>query len=86
LLADRGCDHDKDRRARWQRGVKPVLARRGKRHGSGLGTKRWVVKRTFAWLHFFRRLRTRYERCADRHHAFLKLGCAVICQRLLNEF
>jgi hypothetical protein len=28
-------------------------------------------------------LRIRYERCGARHHAFLNLGCAVICQRLL---
>jgi hypothetical protein len=30
-----------------------------------------------------RRLRTRYERCGTHHHAFLKLGAAIICQRLL---
>ena len=86
LYADRGYDHDKHRRALWARGVKPVVARRGSQHGSGLGAIRWVVERSFAWLHNFRRLRTRYERCAERHLAFLKLGCAVICQRLLNEF
>jgi transposase len=68
---------------RGKRGVKPVIARGGEDHGSGLGAIRWVVERTFAWLHNFRRLRTRYERCAERHLAFLKLDCAVICQRLL---
>jgi transposase len=84
LLADRGYDHDKYRRLLWQRGVKPVIARRGADHGSGLGRERWVVERTFAWLHNFRRLRTRYERHAELHHAFMDLGCAVICQRMLN--
>ena len=83
LFADRGYDHDKYRRELWRRGVKPRIARRGDDHGSGLGTIRWVVERTFAWLHNLRRLRTRYERCGDRHHAFLKLGCAVVCLRLL---
>jgi transposase len=51
LLAARDYDHDKYRRLLWQRGVKPVIARRGDDHGSGLGTERWVVERTFAWLH-----------------------------------
>jgi transposase len=83
LLADRGYDFDKYRRLLWARGVKPVIARRGDEHGSGLGSQRWVVERTFAWLHNFRRLRTRYERRAELHEAFMQLGCAVICQRLL---
>ncbi|MCH0561546.1 transposase [Streptomyces sp. MUM 16J] len=37
LLADRGYDHDKDRRLLWQRGIRPVIARRGEPHGTGLG-------------------------------------------------
>ncbi len=62
LLADRGYDHDKYRRELRARGVKPLIARRETEHGSGLGSERWVVERSFAWLHNFRRLRTRYER------------------------
>jgi transposase len=84
LLADRGYDHDKYRRALRSRGVQPAIARRGVDHGSGLGTERWVVERTFAWLHNLRRLRTRYERDAELHLAFMLLGCAVICQRMLG--
>jgi transposase len=83
LCGDRGYDHDKHRRALWQRNVKPIIGRRGEQHGSGLGRIRWVIERTFAWLHNLRRLRLRYERSGALHHAFLKLGCAVICQRLL---
>jgi transposase len=84
LLADRGYDHDKYRRELRTRGVKPVIARRGDEHGSGLGRERWVVERTFAWLHNLRRLRTRYERDPQLHQAFMSLGCAVICQRMLT--
>ena len=83
LLGDRGYDHDKYRRELRKRGVKPIIARRGAEHGSGLGRERWVVERSFAWLHNFRRLRTRYERRAELHLAFMQLGCAVICQRAL---
>ena len=67
LIADRGYDHDKYRRLLWQRGVKPMIARRQTDHGSGLGRHRWVVERTFAWLHNFKRLLIRYERRADMH-------------------
>lgn len=84
VLADRGYDHDKYRRLLWQRGVKPVIARRGAGHGSGLGRERWVVERTFAHLHNLRRLRTRYERSDQLHLAFMLLGCAVVCQRRLS--
>ncbi|HEV2320717.1 MAG TPA: transposase, partial [Gammaproteobacteria bacterium] len=59
------------------------IARRNTENGSGLGKTRWVVERTIAWLHQFRRLRVRYERRPDIHEAFLKLGCAIICWRLL---
>ena len=45
---------------------------------------RWVVQRTFAWLHALKRLRTRYERRADIHHALLTLTCVIICLRKLR--
>jgi transposase len=53
-------------------------------HGPGLGKKRWVVERTIAWLHQYRRLRVRYERRDDIHEAFLAIGCSLICLKLLN--
>jgi transposase len=84
VLADRGYDHDKYRRLLWARGVKPVIARRHTENGSGLGRERWVVERTFAWLHNLRLLRIRYERDPGLHLAFMQLGCAVICQRMLS--
>ncbi len=86
VIADRGYDHDKFRRELWARGVKPIIARRRTEHGSGLGQQRWVVERTFAWLHFFRRLRLRWERLAQLHEAFMSLGCAVVCWRYLRGF
>jgi len=42
-----------------------------------------VVERGFAWLHAFKRLRTRYERRADIHLGLLQLACALICHRQL---
>ncbi len=85
LLADRGYDHDKYRRELWARGIKPMIARRGEDNGSGLGTQRWVVERSFTWLHQFRRLRIRWERDPDQHLAFMHLACAIVCWRRLSS-
>ncbi|SBU91420.1 Transposase DDE domain-containing protein [Streptomyces sp. MnatMP-M77] len=81
LLGDRGYDHDKYRRLVWVQGVKPVIARRGIAHGSGLGIHRWVVERTIAWLRGFRRLRIRWERRDDIHEAFLGLATCLTTHR-----
>ncbi|WP_239155836.1 IS5 family transposase [Streptomyces sp. NBC_01281] len=81
LLADRAYDHDKYRRLLWDRGIRPVIAERGVEHGSGLGIFRWVVERTIAWLHGFRRLRIRWERRDDIHEAFLGLATCLITHR-----
>lgn len=86
VIADRGYDSDKHRRELWARGIKPVIARRKTEHGSGLGRWRWVVERTFSWLHQFRRLLIRWDRDPLIHIAFLTLGCAAICWRQLNTF
>ncbi|WP_234323272.1 IS5 family transposase [Streptomyces bikiniensis] len=84
VLGDRGYDHDKYRRLVRALGVKPLTAQRGTEHGSGLGTRRWVVERAFAHLYWFRRLRVRWEIRDDIHEAFLALGCALICWRRLS--
>ncbi|KXF59865.1 transposase [Burkholderia thailandensis] len=85
VYADRGYDHDKYRRILHERGIPTSIARRGQPHGSGLGKVRWVVERTHAWMHHFRRLRIRFERRADIHEAFLKLGCSMICWNILQR-
>ncbi|HJV87624.1 MAG TPA: IS5 family transposase [Noviherbaspirillum sp.] len=85
VQADRAYDCERYRLILQQRGIHPQLAKRCTGHGSHLGVTRWVVERTFAWLHRFRRLRVRYERRADMHEGFLRLGCAVICWRTLRK-
>jgi transposase len=84
LCADRGYDHDKYRRLLRARGITPKITRKGTAHGSGPGRTRWVVERTFAWLHQFKRLRTRYETRADLHLGLLRLACSTICLRRLR--
>lgn len=85
LYADRAYDHDKHRRAVRATGIRPHIARRGIPHGSGLGVDRWVVEQTVALLHWFRRLRIRWEIRDDIHEAFMTMACAIICYRRLTR-
>ena len=87
VLADRAYDaQEKIREPLWQRRIEPTIAHRNEDHGSGLGAFRYVVEACFEWLLQWRRLRVRYEKRADIHHAFLILGCAMICWRKLEPF
>ncbi len=84
VAADRGYDHDKYRRELRRRGIAAEIARRKSEHGSGLGRYRWVVERTFAWLHKLKRLLVRYDRRVEIHEAFLAIGCCLVCFRRLQ--
>jgi len=53
--------------------------------GQDWGVYRWVVEQSFALLHWFRRLRIRWEIRDDIHEAFLRLACAIICFRRLTN-
>jgi transposase len=86
LLADRGYDSQRHRQLLHARGIKSNIAKRNTAHGSRPGRERWVVERTLSWLHQYRRLRTRYERRADIHEAFLVLACSLICYCQLRAF
>lgn len=82
-----GYDFDKYRRQLWKLGTKPMIARRGIAHGSGLGKMRWVVECAFAWLHQLKRPRIRYECRADLHQGLLELARSIICLwRLSRSF
>jgi transposase len=85
IYADRGYDSETHRQKLRKRGINPVIAKRRTEHGSGLGKFRWVVERTHAWLHNFRRLRIRFEHRADIHEAFLKLGCSLVCWNIFRR-
>ena len=84
LYGDRAYHSREGRRELRCRGIQAKIARRKSRQGSGLGTKRWVVERTIAWLHQHRRLRVRFERRADIHEACLRIAGCLICFKLLQ--
>jgi IS5 family transposase len=79
VQADKGYDVPRCRAFLRRRGSTPRMARRGGASSEKRGRHRWVVDRTQAWLHRFRRLPIRYERREDIHAAFLTLACALIC-------
>jgi transposase len=83
LYADRGYDSDSYRDQLKRRGIEPRVARRRTAHGSGWGRFRWVVERTFSWLHGFGRLRRRWDRHLSIHQAWLLLAMCLICSRFL---
>jgi transposase len=84
LQGDRAYDSEPLRVVlRWL-GVTPVLAERNTDHGSGLGKFRWFAERTISWLHSSERLRRRLDRLTEIQEAFLRLGCAVVCIRVLT--
>ena len=84
VIGDRGYDSDPHRMRLEDKGIGTLIARRGTRHGSGLGYLRWVVERSLSWLHQARRLRLRYEKRADLHQAFVSLRCGMICWSMLH--
>jgi transposase len=79
LHADKAYDIPRCRQALRQRHIRVRIARKGIDPSERLGRHRWVVERTLSWLNRYRRLRVRDELRADIHHAFLTLGCALIC-------
>ena len=85
VTADRGYDSNALRDQLRDRGIEPEIANRYHSHGSGLGRARWVVERTFAWLHHLKRLLVRYDRRAEIHEAFLAIGCCLVCFRRLQN-
>jgi transposase len=86
VQGDRGYDSEPHRDRLRKKGITPILAKRYTEHGSGLGKTRWIIERTMAWLHQFRRLRVRYEKRADIHEAFVCIACIMICYNALKGF
>ena len=70
----------------WRQLERYGLAARPEAPGFCVIARRWVVERTFAWLHNYRRLRIRWERDPAVHVAFLSLARALICRRYLGGF
>jgi transposase len=85
--ADRGYDAESNRALCRCFGVEPCIPKRRQPHGSGLGTKRWPVERTNAWLLENRRLALRYDRLGFIVQSVLQAACLfLVAGKLAKEF
>jgi transposase len=85
LLADAGYDSETSRWIlRWM-GIEPKIRYKTGEHGSGLGTVRWVVERTIAWIKGLRRMRVRYDRLGVIRDAWATMAIGVICFNILTH-
>jgi len=84
LIYDRAADSDALRLRLRSKGIDLITPHRRGRVRPALqdGRKlprykrRWTVERSFAWLHNYRRLVTRWEYHAHLYHGFVQLACA----------
>jgi len=83
LIGDRGYGFPRIIAAIVLMRIVPLLCPRGSPHGSGLGTRRWVIERTMSWLGNFRRLKLCYERTAQHFQAFHELAASLVCAKKL---
>jgi putative transposase len=83
IWADGGYAGDKLRGWMQQRfGTRPlrmeIVRRSDGQKGFAVLPRRWVVERTFAWLHNFRRLSKDYEFRTDSSEAFILIAASKI--------
>lgn len=86
VFADKGYDakHHRDLYRRF--GVKPGIYQRGRPRGSGLGTRRWPVERSNAWILENKRLALRYDHLGFIIHLLLQAACIfLVANRLARE-
>ena len=78
LHTDKGYDSPFCRQACMVRHIKHWITKWGVESSTHLEKHRWVIERTFAWLHWYKRLHVRYERRGDIHLALPTLAVALI--------
>jgi putative transposase len=83
LLADRGCDADWFRDALRKKGIEPCIPPKKNRktkieYDETLYKQRHKIENMFAKLKDWRRIATRYDRCAHTFKAALTIAAIVI--------
>ena len=87
LIGDRAYDSDTlDQRLKEEYDIELIAPHRGQRRVRTQDrrklrryNRRWRVERLFAWLHWFRRLVTRYEYHIENCLGFVHLARLVLC-------
>ena len=83
MIADRGYDSDRFRRALAERGITSCIPSRCNRkrpveHDKGLYKQRNRIERMFGRLKDWRRIAMRYDRCAHTFFSAICIAAAVI--------
>ena len=83
LLGDRGYDADWFREALQDRGIEPCIPPKKNRkvqhqYDKNLYKKRHIIENSFAKLKDWRRIATRYDRCAHTFKAAITIATIVI--------
>ena len=87
VFADKGYDAERHRELCRAFRAKPSIHKRGQPHGSGLGTRRWPVERSNAWVLENRRLALRYDRLGFIIQSLLQAACIfLVARRLARQF
>lgn len=89
LIADRGYDSNKIRKALKKRHIEPIIPARCNnkvatdQDGRKLRRyrRRWIVERSIGWLGNFRRITIRWDRDIVSYAGFFHLACALIVLR-----
>ena len=94
LLADRAYDSDPLDEALAGQGVELVAPHRKNRKKAPTQDgrvlrrykRRWKIERLFAWLNKFRKVITRWERCAERYTGLVYLAfCMILLRRIIKS-
>ncbi|CAJ2833183.1 ISJP4 transposase [Burkholderia pseudomallei] len=85
VYADRGYGRDEYRRIRHARGIPPSIARRGNHAAAARERFNGSLSVRMPGCTAFCVSVIRFERRADIHEAFLKLGCGLICGNSLQR-
>jgi transposase len=86
VFADKGYDAEHHRDLCRRFGVEPRIHKRGQPHGCGLGTRRWPVERSNAWVLENKRLALRYDRRGFIVQSLLQTACIfLVAGRLAQQ-
>jgi len=85
MLAERGYDHDKYRRLLWARGIRPVIAERGRPTTPGWASSGTSSRERSPGCTASAGLRIHWERRDDIHEAFLGLATCLITYRHMQR-
>jgi transposase len=86
VIADRGYDSDPLRETLRNQGFILISPHRRNRTSPPTNdgrrmrrySRRYIIERTNAWLHSYRRVITRFERIMSHYDGFVSLACAFI--------